>query len=567
MGMNHSLKPSSFLQFLMGFSLLHGIVNASARHDPADKLSRSNLEYNDTMNADADYKVHAALHLQNVMDFLEKAASQVNYNGSPCRESIDGVLMNSTPWVQALVLNDRFGDAIKQLHQITTILSACSQIEVSEAVLDFTQQASKHVVKASLLLGNLQLLKKNTTEFEESPQIHYRQGSTTHLQSHSPILRTLIWFLSFLLLEEDEQLFLTSTRLPKTVFQAGKSQRCVVGGTKCQYSNCGKGKFLSNCATGFAAGVTGGAQGVSYTVSSPQDNPENPAPGTLRYAINLAASNRKGVWITFSHDMVICLKHMLWIKSHTTIDGRGFNVIVTGKSMVLADIHNVILHNFQINGVRDSDAVHIFAGTRTVWVDHLTSFDAKLGLVSVVEGSTDVTISNCHLSNNDFNMLLGASDSDAIDQKLRVTVYRNWFRNSKQRMPHCRWGYCHVLNNLYNNWGYYAIGARAHAKVYSEKNVFCAGRQHEVTPWFRGHSSSLDMSPTIQSTGDLFVNGATFHEFPGSGTLHPPTYTHYKHYPPIYPTPGLANLVQHCSGALFGPKLHKCLRSVYREKN
>jgi pectate lyase len=71
-------------------------------------------------------------------------------------------------------------------------------------------------------------------------------------------------------------------------------------------------------------------------------------------------------------------------------------------------------------------------------VDHVTSFDAKLGLVSVVQRSTDVTISNCRLSNRNFNMLLGAADADVGDRNLRVTVYRNWFKDSMQRMPHCR---------------------------------------------------------------------------------------------------------------------------------
>ncbi|KAF5179235.1 hypothetical protein FRX31_031177 [Thalictrum thalictroides] len=60
-------------------------------------------------------------------------------------------------------------------------------------------------------------------------------------------------------------------------------------------------------------------------------------------------------------------------------------------------------------------------------------------------------------------MLLGASDHDTVDQILRVTVYRNWFESSNQRMPHCRWGYCHVVNNYYRDWHYYAIGGRVHA--------------------------------------------------------------------------------------------------------
>ncbi len=125
----------------------------------------------------------------------------------------------------------------------------------------------------------------------------------------------------------------------------------------------------------------------------------------------------------------------------------------SGKCIVLSGVSNVILHNFQVNGVGESDTVHIFADSSRVWVDHLTSFDAKLGLVSVLQGSTDVTISNSDLMNANFNMLLGASDADKQDQNMRVTIFRNWFKDSMQRMPHCRYDvhthtYIHTRSKL-----------------------------------------------------------------------------------------------------------------------
>ncbi|GLJ09361.1 hypothetical protein SUGI_0107350 [Cryptomeria japonica] len=271
-------------------------------------------------------------------------------------------------------------------------------------------------------------------------------------------------------------------------------------------------KLNKRKAAGFSAGVTGGRGGRPYRVTRSGDSPNKPEPGTLRYAVNIASSHAKGVWITFTRDMTIRLQQTLLLRSHTTIDGRGVRAIITGGTIGVVRIQNVILHNFQVNGVNNFDTVHLHNSTK-VWVDLLTSFDGKLGLVSVVKGSTDVMISSSFLANNHFNMLIGASDADIIDRKLRVTVYRNWFRNSDQRMPHCGFGYCHVLNNLYLNWRKYAIGARAHAKVYSERNVFIAGSTLEVTPWFRGFESQGDTTPTIESKADLFLNGATFHQF------------------------------------------------------
>ncbi|KAF8409429.1 hypothetical protein HHK36_005505 [Tetracentron sinense] len=156
-------------------------------------------------------------------------------------------------------------------------------------------------------------------------------------------------------------------------------------------------------------------------------------------------------------------------------------------------------------------------------------------------------------------MLLGASDQDTVDQVLRVTVYRNLFESSTQRMPHCRCGYCHVVNNYYKNWSYYAIGARVHARVLSELNVFEAGSHLEVTPWYNQFNS--DLTPTIVSSKDLFLKGATFHEFMKYGTLSATQDDYPAYKVPTVATNSLASLVSNCSGVLFGSKLDDCLAS------
>ncbi|XP_002980134.2 pectate lyase 1 isoform X2 [Selaginella moellendorffii] len=349
-------------------------------------------------------------------------------------------------------------------------------------------------------------------------------------------------------------------RPSRALLQAAASPtRCNSDGTTCQFQ-CGSGRALPSCAYGFAGGLTGGANGRSYVVTRPDDNPTDPQKGSLRYGVSLNPKSG-GVWITFSKTMIIQLREMLWIRSDTTIDGRGSNITITGRSIVLAGVTNVILHNFQINSVPETDTVHVFAGSKRIWIDHLTSFSGSEGLVSVVQGSTDVTISNCYLSNRDFNMLLGASDSDRQDSVMRVTVFRNWFRDSTQRMPHCRFGYCHVVNNLYSNWGYYALGARVTATILSEFNVFVAGSKKEVTPWFAGaNSGNLDMTAVIQSKNDSLRNGSTFHQFlQRQSRADDPPYRKSAFYPPRRPTRDLAGYVQRCAGALFGSRLRRCI--------
>ncbi|KAK1292050.1 putative pectate lyase 19 [Acorus calamus] len=248
---------------------------------------------------------------------------------------------------------------------------------------------------------------------------------------------------------------------------------CHADGTKCQYLPCASGKNLRLCAVGFAFGVMGGADGLYYTVYRSDDiNTRNPPPGSLRHAVNFALTAKGGVWITFRYSMTIRLNDKLWINSHTTIDGRGVRVVIEGHGLAIARAENVIIHNVEVRSTGQSDTVHVFDGSKRVWIDHLTSTDGNLGLVSVLQGSTDVTISNCYLSSTNYNMLLGAADSDVVDRGLRVTVYRNWFDRSTQRMPHC------------SGWKYYAIGGRAHAKILSEKNVFEPSNRREITPWF-----------------------------------------------------------------------------------
>ncbi|KAL2650106.1 hypothetical protein R1flu_018234 [Riccia fluitans] len=335
-----------------------------------------------------------------------------------------------------------------------------------------------------------------------------------------------------------------------------------VDGTTCQFQACAKGRGLVSCSIGFTKGIVGGYYGIDYVVTRSDDVADNPPPGTLRYGVNLARENPGGVWITFSRDMIIELKGMIWINSYTTIDGRGYNITLRKQCMVVYNARQVLLENFGINSVKGSDTVHIFGGASKVWVDHVTSFGGDLGLVSVVQGSTDVTISNCKLQNHNFNMLLGASDYDEQDKNLRVTVFRNHFLDSMQRMPHCRWGWCHVANNLYTNWGYYAVGARVKARVRTENNVFVSGRVKEVTPWHPGVSAGgFDMSARIESTGDLLLNGSTYHQFLIATHDVTPPYAPQE-YPPIIEADRINRFVEACAGQLTNARtVNACNRS------
>jgi pectate lyase len=72
-------------------------------------------------------------------------------------------------------------------------------------------------------------------------------------------------------------------------------------------------------------------------------------------------------------------------------------------------------------------------------------------------------------------MLFGASDTFDGDQFSQITVAFNHFgKGLIQRMPRCRWGFFHIVNNDYTHWLMYAIGGSAHPTILSQGNRFIA---------------------------------------------------------------------------------------------
>ncbi|KAK3226406.1 hypothetical protein Dsin_006268 [Dipteronia sinensis] len=287
---------------------------------------------------------------------------------------------------------------------------------------------------------------------------------------------------------------------------------------------------LADCALGFARGTTGGKHGRFYVVtSSLDDDLVNPKPGTLRHAV----IQERPLWIIFARSMVIRLSEELLVTSHKTIDARGFNIqIYQGAQITLQFVKNVIIHGLHIrsskagNGgmIRDSvrhfgqrsrsdgDGISIF-GSSNVWIDHVSMSDCMDGLIDVVQGSTAVTISNSHFTNHNEVMLFGASDSYSQDQIMQVTVAFNHFgKGLVQRMPRCRWGLVHVVNNDYTHWRMYAIGGSQHPTILSQGNRFIAPPNtncKQVTK--RDYSpESVWKSWNWRSEHDLMMNGAFF---------------------------------------------------------
>ncbi|KAH6806029.1 Pectin lyase-like superfamily protein [Perilla frutescens var. frutescens] len=287
---------------------------------------------------------------------------------------------------------------------------------------------------------------------------------------------------------------------------------------------------LADCGIGFGQYALGGKGGRYYVVTDSSDHdPVSPKPGTLRYAV----IQTEPLWIVFASNMLIQLSEELIFNSYKTLDGRGANVhIIGGGCITLQYISNVIIHNIHIHhcyqagntnirsspthyGWRsksDGDGISIF-GSRDIWIDHCSLSHCKDGLIDVVMGSTGITISNNHFSHHNEVMLLGHSDDYLPDSGMQVTIAFNHFgKKLIQRMPRCRRGYIHVVNNDFTRWEMYAIGGSGNPTINSQGNRYIAPYDRnakEVTKRV-GTSEEKWRDWNWRSEGDVMANGAYF---------------------------------------------------------
>ncbi|XP_034923426.1 probable pectate lyase P59 [Populus alba] len=287
---------------------------------------------------------------------------------------------------------------------------------------------------------------------------------------------------------------------------------------------------LADCVLGFGHKTVGGKYGKIYVVTDSSDNDMlNPKPGTLRHAV----IQKEPLWIIFSGSMVIRLNQELMVASNKTIDSRGAKVhIAYGAGITLQFVQNVIIHGLRIHDIvsgngglirdavdhygfrtkSDGDGISIF-GSSNIWIDHVSMSNCQDGLIDVIMGSNAITISNNHFTRHNEVMLFGASDSYSGDSIMQITVSFNHFgRGLVQRMPRCRWGFFHVVNNDYTHWMMYAIGGSHNPTIVSQGNRFIAPNDtfaKEVTK--RDYAVESEWKNwNWRSDNDLMMNGAFF---------------------------------------------------------
>ncbi|KAG8645287.1 probable pectate lyase 13 [Manihot esculenta] len=313
------------------------------------------------------------------------------------------------------------------------------------------------------------------------------------------------------------------------------NDQCITGNPiddcwRCDPNWASNRQRLADCVIGFGQGSLGGRGGQIYVVTDSSDHdPANPTPGTLRYGV----IQNEPLWIIFSTSMAIKLRHELIFNSYKTIDGRGANVHITGNGcLTLQYVSHIIIHNIHIHnckpsgntniasspthvgrrGRSDGDGISIF-GSQKIWIDHCSLSYCTDGLIDAIMGSTGITISNNYFSHHDEVMLLGHDDRYVLDSGMQVTIAFNIFGEALvQRMPRCRRGYIHVVNNDFTYWEMYAIGGSASPTINSQGNRYVAPADpnaKEVTK--RVETEEREWADwNWRTDGDILVNGAFF---------------------------------------------------------
>jgi pectate lyase len=166
------------------------------------------------------------------------------------------------------------------------------------------------------------------------------------------------------------------------------------------------------------------------------------------------------------------------VSPRKTIVGLGPASGLEGAGLNLTE-GDIVVRNLVIRNVVGTDAVTITNATN-VWIDHCDlSSDRDHGseyydgLVDVVHGSENVTVSWTRFHDHDHASLIGHSkeNADQDTNRLHVTYHHNWFDRASSFNPLVRFGTLHAFDNYYLNVTT-GISARMGARVLAEANYF-----------------------------------------------------------------------------------------------
>jgi pectate lyase len=297
--------------------------------------------------------------------------------------------------------------------------------------------------------------------------------------------------------------------------------------------------------TGATFDVTGGGNTAPIVVTAFADLKTYAADGQAR-VIHVDGTLGAG-WSGSSGDR-------LEIKSNKTIIGLRPGTLLKA-AIHISSASNVILRNIVVRGPGSNedqawDNINIEGSAKNIWVDHCEFWDGQDGNADVVKGADTVTftwnIFGYALPGHPHNLsnLIASSDSEPeSDGKLDITYMFNWWKAAMERQPRCRYGYIHVVNNLYTSDS--SVGA---SKLGVTNGYMCNVRTENNH--FISQAEPIDLGKQAgtgsvqESIGNLFESCTGNQK--GSGTAFTPPYE-YKSV--MVPVADVKALVQKNAGA------------------
>ncbi|MFD5827202.1 pectinesterase family protein [Lentzea sp. NPDC060358] len=232
------------------------------------------------------------------------------------------------------------------------------------------------------------------------------------------------------------------------------------------------------------------------------------------------------------------------VQSDTTIVGVGRGAGITGGSLRIHGVSNVIVRNLTFRDTHDCfpqwdptdtspgsppgnwnslhDSVSV-QRSEHVWVDHSTFTDEPNldstqplhfgrpyqvhdGQFDITNGADLVTVSHNVFAEHGKTMLIGSSNSSTTDPgKLRVSVHHNVFRNVLERAPRVRFGQVHVYNNLYEGAQTYSWGVGVRSQIYAQNN-YVKGIAPEKVVYNWGGTALTDVGNLVDGRAASLVS-------------------------------------------------------------
>lgn len=192
------------------------------------------------------------------------------------------------------------------------------------------------------------------------------------------------------------------------------------------------------------------------------------------------------------------------IKSNKTIQGKGKTAKLTGFSLGMNSVSNIIISDLYITGGVDGIAAR---NTHHLWIDHCEVWDCSDGLIDITVASSFCTVSWCKLyyvnqTDHRLACLIGNGGGTAPGDwgNNKVTYHHNWFGSKvDQRQPRLMYGQGHVYNNYYTCTGNsYCVGVGSYGMALIENNNFKGVKNP--------HQFMYDLFCHITAKGNVYDN-------------------------------------------------------------